>query len=256
MITSISLISTNQLATGSFDNKVRIWNLKDRSLIWEIRDHQRNVNQVAFLNATCFASASRDSKLILWDSFSFQILGSYSASYEIDFLNVFLDGLLIGKKFSNYLDYIYWPFSTRNQINFGCAIIFVDVIPSSSNIACACNDGLIKVLNSTLFTVNLNIALNKQIKSFKAINNTYLAYALSDRSVNILDIEKNKNIKSLNGLNNDISSLEVIDECTLAIGFTNGDIKIWDFNFNNNVIGTWAAHFSSVTTLKLLDSGF
>ena len=69
---SVSSVAFNHngtlLASGSYDNTIKLWNLETKTEIATLEGHHGWVNSVAFYhNETLLASGSGDNKIKLWN---------------------------------------------------------------------------------------------------------------------------------------------------------------------------------------------
>ena len=69
---SVSSVTFNHngtlLASGSYDNTIKLWNLETKTEIATLEGHHGWVNSVAFNhNGTLLASGSGDNKIKLWN---------------------------------------------------------------------------------------------------------------------------------------------------------------------------------------------
>ena len=65
----------NRIASGSFDNTIRVWDAENGKFLLELKGHTRGVTHVSFSpDGTQIASGSGDSTIRVWDANSGQIL--------------------------------------------------------------------------------------------------------------------------------------------------------------------------------------
>lgn len=63
------------LASGSYDNTVKLWNVNDRTLVTTLREHSDFVTSVAFSpDGQMLASGSRDKTIRLWNIANFELI--------------------------------------------------------------------------------------------------------------------------------------------------------------------------------------
>ena len=59
-------IDDNYFASGSFDNKIKIWDLRQLNCFQTLEGHHSNVTTVIKLNNDNLASCSCDKTIIIW----------------------------------------------------------------------------------------------------------------------------------------------------------------------------------------------
>jgi len=55
------------LASGSWDDTIKIWNKNSGDLLWTLTGHVDYVNSVAFDSTYLLASGSKDTTIKIWD---------------------------------------------------------------------------------------------------------------------------------------------------------------------------------------------
>ena len=65
-IQCLCAISNKILASGSGDKNIKIWNIKDRSIMSTLSGHTKGVNALCYVKEGVFVSGSDDNSLIIW----------------------------------------------------------------------------------------------------------------------------------------------------------------------------------------------
>ena len=63
----MELIDSNTIASGSYDNTIKIWNLNNSSCIKTLEGHTNDINCLELINSTTIASASDDHTIKIWN---------------------------------------------------------------------------------------------------------------------------------------------------------------------------------------------
>jgi len=188
------------LVTGSDDKSVKLWEITPKYLVGQLlvifEGHERPVRSLQHIKGTTFlASGGEDQEIRIWDS-SVPDAASLPSPAERT-----AKWVLLGHQSSvEALGYV------------------------AGKLMSGARDGKVRIWDTSSWTCEREITTSLFLKCIEVLNQGGLTEEVesikpdSQPAVQIQDIKNN----SL------ISSITVIDPSTLAIGYTDGMIKIWD----------------------------
>ncbi|MCI4626957.1 MAG: AAA family ATPase, partial [Candidatus Magnetoovum sp. WYHC-5] len=250
------------LASASSDDTVKIWNVRDGSLLRTLSDHREEVNFVAFSpDGTYIASASSDGTIKIWNvkdgsllrtlsdhrkevnSVAFSPDGTYIASASSDdtvkIWNV-RDGSLL-RTFNDH----------REEVNS------VAFSPDGTLLVSASSDGTIKTWNVKDGSL-LRIFSNHQ-DAIKFVvfspDGTLLASASSDDTIKIWNLQDVSLTRTLSDHRDDVNSVAFSPDGTLLASASSDDtVKIWNVR-DGSLLRTFNDHREDVNSVAFSPDG-
>jgi WD40 repeat protein len=229
---------STQLASGSRDSTVKIWDASSGACLQTLKGHRNSVNSVAFShNSTQLASGSRDSTVKIWDASSGACLQTLKGhSYSVMSVAFSHDSTWLASGSGDNTVKI-WDVSSRKCLQ---------TLKGHSD-----------WVHSVAFSHN----------------STWLASGSIDKTVKIWDASSGACLQTLKGHSDSVMSVAFSHDSTrLALGSDDSTIKIWDarsgaclqtleghsdwvnsvaFSHNNS---TWLASGSDDNTIKIWDA--
>ena len=212
------------VATCSFDQTVKIWNLNNWALIRTFTGHNSHVYSAEFLNADIIATGDLSGIILIWSIGSGVInmtinAGQYSS---VNCLKMFSNGVYLA----------------------AC----LGVWSSNINIYSIHTGNLILSLIGHTSSVNDLVLINGN-------GNNLLISSSSDNSIRIWDLNKNVTKFILNGHASGVFGLKLVSFDTLASGSTDATIKLWNIT-SGALIRTFANLNSPIYySIDLLSDG-
>ncbi|MDM8515523.1 protein kinase [Desulfobacterales bacterium HSG16] len=182
------------LASGSWDNTIRLWNMKTGRLVNTLKWHMSHVESVAFSpDGRFMASGSRDNTIIIWNAKSFRLLkilkGHEDSVNSVSFVKD--EEIIVSGSEDNTIRF--W------KINSG---------------------KLLKKLSDHKTGVSA-VAFSR--------HGQYFAAGSPDGSIRFLNLREKQPAKTLMGNNTGINTIAFSnDECMIASGSDDNMVRIWD----------------------------
>jgi WD40 repeat protein/energy-coupling factor transporter ATP-binding protein EcfA2 len=257
-ISSVSFSSDGKtLASGSWDNTVKLWNIEAGQEIRTLTGHNNRVNSVSFSSdGKTLASGSWDKTIKLWNTETGQEISSLTGhnSY-VNSVSFSSDGKTLA---SGSLDNTIklWNVETGQEIcslmghNFG--VNSVNFSSDGKTLASGSGDNTIKLWNietgqEICSLIGHNFGVNSV--NFSSDGKT-LASGSSDNTIKLWNIETGQEISSLIGHNLGVNSVSFSsDGKTLASGSDDKTTKLWNVETGQEICSL-TGHNSIVTSVS------
>lgn len=222
VVSALANIDGERIASGSFDNTIKIWDLKTKQCVKTLRGHQNSIYELVSLDGKFLASAGHEKKIKLWNIKTGKCVKTLKGHSRTNHSLARLD---TGRLASGCLD----------------TIKIWDV-----------NNG--KCLNT--FKIQMSPGAYNRIKTLAYIDNQILASGLGDkhRAIQLWGINTGKCLRILKGHDDAVYSLTQLDSHHFVSGSYDKTIKIWDLR-TGKCLDTLYGHFNAVTSLATIDSG-
>ncbi len=79
-INTLTLLPNGFLASGSFDDKIMIWNVNETSPLYTLLGHTDTIRSLVVINNEYLASCSDDDTIKLWSLSNYEEVNSWTAS--------------------------------------------------------------------------------------------------------------------------------------------------------------------------------
>jgi len=243
-VTSIILLNNGNLASGSNDRSIMIWqklNETSFELIKILKGHTDDVFSLAVLPNNIFASASYDKTIKIWDQTSFECI--YNLNGHTDFVNslvVVRNEYLIS--ISNDQSIIFWDIlnnftrltTTKTAENFYSIALFSNDIFITGSWAGSIQ--MFDIKPQINYFTKLTQAVG-DITSFIFYQKSYLISGHSNGMVKIFmfidfSFVLNKNFKAHNSDVTCLENIKINEYNFFATGSSDNQIKIWNLDFN------------------------
>lgn len=217
-VTCIALVSENQIASGSQDNTVKVWDMKSKQLTHVFNGHSDFVTCLILIDVNRFISGSRDRTIKLWDSRSKQNLVNFDQAHSD-------------------------------------AVTCLALV-NNNQFASGSEDRKIKMwkLNSyeCLHTFSGHA---DYVNCLALVNKSQLASGSSDKTIRFWDLSEKKLVKTIMGHTGDVLTLALVGSDFLASGSADKTIRLWNLN-TKSCSNIFDGHKASVTCLASLNKNF
>jgi WD40 repeat protein len=256
---SLIKLSNGNIASGSDDATVKIWDPITGSLLKTFNGHTRAVNTLIELPNENLASGSNDNTIIIWDmkngSLLFQLIGHTNA---VRALMTLPNGNLASGSYDETENVKIWNPSTGDLLytldEHTDAINSLITLPNG-NLASGSYDYTIKIWNSNdgslLKTLNGH---TRAVKVLIKLPNGNLASGSNDATVKIWDPITGSLLNTLNGHTRAVNSLITLPNGNLASGSNDNTIIIWNSK-NATLLFQLFGHTKYITSLTTLPNG-
>jgi WD40 repeat protein len=250
------------LATGSFDNTVKLWDTSTGKEIKTLTGHTNSVNAVSFSpNGKLLATGSRDNTVKLWDTTTGKQIKTLTGHTDTVWAVSFSPNgkLLATGSFDNTVKL--WDTTTGKQIKTLTGhtkpLLAVSFSPNGKLLATGSSDKTVKLWDTTT---------SKPIKTFAghtgwvtavsfSPNGKLLATGSGDNTVKLWDTTTGKPIKTLTGHRNWVLGVSFSPNGKLlATGSSDKTVKLWDTT-TGKPIKTLTEHTKSVLAVSFSPNG-
>ena len=217
-VVTLAALPNGDLASGSKDKLIKIWNTTSGDTKYNLTAHQNWVNCLVLLKNSDLASGSSDFTVKVWDINSWLVKKNINTGSIVWSLAELQNGnLAIGCDDSRI---IIWDINNNTTITIigqsnpvTSLVVFLN-----GDLITGYNNGFIQVLNisSQQFKYNLSNH-NSRVNSMVVLPNGYLASASDDRYIKIHNVTENLKIKDII-LNTVITSLTILSNDDLIEG--------------------------------------
>lgn len=260
-VSCLAVLANGNLASGSYDQTIKIWNATDYSLIRTLTGHSDIVRSLALLRNGNLASCSSDNTIKIWNTNE----GSQIKTIQTEFISGIYslavlqdDALAIGGGLFDSTIKILNASSGSLIRTLGGHTLIVESLAVLKNgylvSASSSSDG-IKVWNA--IEGSLIKTFNSGARPLLALDNGYLASGSSDNTIKIWNTDDGSLIKSINAAGS-VLALAVLKDGNLvgsvSAGLMYSFIKIWNIN-NGELIKMLIEHNSAVNALVVLKNG-
>ena len=253
------------IATGGFDNTVKLWSLDGRKLN-ELRGHSKPITAVTFSpDGQILASASNDGVVKLWkrDGTSLRDLNTELVNKDREPIPVWSvsfspDGQTIATA-SGDGTIILWNLQGNRQKTWqghNQAINRISFSPDSQTIATASEDATVKLWNQEGQPVRSPLVGHKQpvYQVRFSPNSQTIATASVDGKVILWNSQSGAKIKTITGHTSDIFDVVFSpDGNTIATASRDNTVKLW--NPNGELLSTLVGHKDRVNSLSFSQDG-
>ncbi|MDZ7965263.1 MAG: trypsin-like peptidase domain-containing protein [Nostoc sp. DedSLP03] len=250
------------LASGSYDNTIKIWNLATGEQIRILKGHYYSVNSVAFsLDGKTLASGSEDNTIKIWNLITGQeistLKGHSDPVYSVAFSP---DGRTLASGSSDNSIKI-WNLITGQEIStlkgHSDPVYSVAFSPDGKTLASGSQDKTIKIWNLTTGQVIRTLKGRSTAVNSVAISpdGKTLASGSDDNTIKIWNLTTGQEIRALKGHSYGGKSVAFSpDGRTLASGGLDATIKIWNLSTGQE-ISTLKSHSAPVNSVAFSPDG-
>jgi WD40 repeat protein len=236
---------SKQLASGTEDGTIRIWNLDNFQCIQVLTHHKKAVNCLRFSpNGDILASASWDHTIKLWDLNTFEEIATLKGHQDsVEILDISMDNLLLASG-SNDQTIRLWDIRKKQTLH-----IFDDFSDTIRSL-CFSPDGLQLAAGSWDVIHLWDVLSNKLIQTFKGQTKNYIsALAISpdgltlaagshDKTIRMWDMRTKKQSLKLQGHLRRVNCVAFSpDNLTLASGSHDKQVKLWNIKTGKEING-------------------
>lgn len=256
-ISTLVVLPDGRLASGSYDNTIRIWDIESRRCVATLTGHTIGISSLQVLPDGRLASGSWDNTIRIWDLKSHLCLAVLSEHTEwIDTIQVLSDGRLASGSWDKTIRI--WDLKSHS------CVAILEGHTKAIQILHALHDGRL-VSGSWDNTIRIWDTQSHScvatleghtgfVHTFQVLLDGRLASGSYDSSIRIWDLESYRCIGTLKKLLGGRQySILMLPDGRVAGGASN-KIRIWDPE-SHRCVATLEGHTSKVTVLKVLPDG-
>ncbi|MDH6099753.1 WD40 repeat domain-containing protein [Anabaenopsis sp. FSS-46] len=250
------------LASGSWDNTIKIWDVGTGELRRTLQGHDRGVYSLTISpDGKTLASGSDDNTIKIWDLGTGELRRTLQGhDREVNSVTISPDGkTLASGSWDNTIKI--WDVGMgdlwRTLEGHNGGVLSVTISPDGKTLASGSTDKTIRIWD---------VDTQKIIHTLEGHNSTVLSVTISpdgktlasgsgDKTIKIWDLGTRDLIRTLPGHNGGVSSVTITpDGKTLASGSHDNTIKIWDLN-TGNLKRTLQGHNDVVSSVTISPDG-
>ena len=226
---SLLVLTNGNLASGSEDKTIKIWDMTSRTLIRTLSGHTGSVHSSALLQNGYLASSSKE--VIIWNTDTAAVVRTIAITGEISSLVTMLNGNLAGANDGNSI--IIWNVDTGNIVRTissphsgfpqGLAILNNGNLVSGGNYG----DNKIKIWNKDDGTlVSTLTGHSSYVGTFAVLTNGNLVSGSGDNTIKVWNSADGSLIKTITAHTNTVSSLAALQSNYFASSSYDGKVLI------------------------------
>jgi WD40 repeat protein len=250
------------LASGSWDNTIKLWNVKTGNLLQTLTGHSKDINSVAYSpDGQTLASASNDNTIKLWNVKTGNLLQTLEGhSYSVNSVAYSPDGQTLASASGDTTIKI-WDVKTGNLLQtLSGHSIWVNSVaysPDGQTLASGSGDTTIKIWD--VKTGNLLQTLSGHSIWVNSVayspDGQTLASGSWDNTIKIWDVKTGNLLQTLPGHSIWVNSVAYSpDGQTLASGSDDKTIKLWNVK-TGNLLQTLTGHYILVWSVAYSPDG-
>ncbi|GAB4376604.1 MAG: hypothetical protein Kow00121_23910 [Elainellaceae cyanobacterium] len=229
-------IDGKTIASGSFDQTIKIWDFPARKLLRTLSVHTDAIRSVVISSdGQVVASGSSDKTIKLWNLQTGELLQAFSGhSGPVWSVDISSDGqILVSGSYDGTIKV--WDLTTgallRTLPEHYDSVWSVDISPDGQTLVSGSYDGTVKAWN--LQTGQVLRTFSKHSEPVRSVaispSGTTLASASWDKTVKVWDLQTGQLLHTLSGHSDRVVSVAISpDNQTLASSSLDRTIKIWD----------------------------
>jgi small GTP-binding protein len=251
----------NTLASGSNDNTIKLWDVKNAKLIRSLEGHSDSVRSVVFSpDGNILASGSNDNTIKLWDVKNAKLIRSLEGhSNSVRSVVFSPDGNILASSSDRIIKL--WDVKSAKLIrsleghNYSVQIVVFS--PDGNILASGSYDHIIKLWD--IKSAKLIGSLEGHSNSVRSVvfspDGNILASGSYDNTIKLWDVNNAKLIRSLEGHNYSVQIVAFSpDGNILASGSNDNTIKLWDVK-SAKLIRSLEGHSDSVQIVAFSPDG-
>ncbi len=245
------------LASGSFDNTIKLWDPKKGNCLRTLQGHTDSVYCLTQLSDGTLASGSGDYTIKLWDPKTGNCLRTLEEHTKwVYCLTQLSDGTLASGSLDKTIKL--WDPKKGNclrTLEGHSNLVFCLTQLSDGTLASGSGDNTIKLWDPK--TGNCLQTLQGHTNSVTCLtqlSDGTLASGSNDKTIKLWDPKKGNCLQTLQGHTNPVCCLTQLSDGTLASGFLDNTIKLWDPK-KGKCLRTLQGHTNSVYCLTQLSDG-
>eukprot|EP01080_Neovahlkampfia_damariscottae_P007013 gene7013-11178_t len=221
-------LSNGNLASGSRDKTIKIWDFETGKCKETLSNHRNSVLSLIQLSNGNLLSGSRDNTILEWkDGKCVSTInpesGNVLSLLEIPRLNFIAAG------FSDHSIGIFKDQKIYHRLKGHEGWIWDLILFSDTILMSASEDGCIKFWNlESMELIKTIVAHDQSVNKIVKHSKNICISGSSDKSIKIWNIEKSECLRSLSGHEDYVRDLELLNDELLASGSEDGTIKIWN----------------------------
>ncbi|EHK42985.1 hypothetical protein TRIATDRAFT_33537 [Trichoderma atroviride IMI 206040] len=257
-VDAIAFSGDSKLATGSFGEAIKIWDVATGACLRTLSDDIPEVYSLCFFQNDRLASGSRDGAIHFWDlgaGTCIQTLEGHEKSVTSIF--ALSDNKLASASADTTIKI--WDIATGaicvQTLRGYTGSMGSTIILGDDKLASESNDRTIKIRHlSTGNCVQTLRGFGSSVTSIAALEDNKLALGLRDGAIEIWDIATGVCVHTLEGHERRVTCLTAFTDGKLASGSYEPIIKIWDIT-TGVCVQTLEGHSNNVTTIIALTDG-
>ena len=252
-IWKIIKLKNGDLASGSRDKTIKIWDMKTGVCKKTFNHHQNSILSLIQLKNGNLLSGSRDGTICEWTDDQYirnENLNSGNVLCLLEAPN--LDFIVVA--FSNHSIMVFKEGTCAGKLEGHSDWVWDLCLYDENTLVSASEDGSIKFWNLESLKLIKTIPVHKEsVNKVLKLSKDIFITGSSDKSIKLWNVETDELLMTLLGHDDYVRDLEIISEDLIASGGEDGTIKIW--NLKNKKCITTLKHQNYVKSIMKLPDG-
>ncbi len=262
-VTTVAISPDNQtLASGSMDDKIKLWNLQSGELSQTLTGHTKVINCLAFTpDGQTLVSGSDDITLRFWQVASGKLVRSERAhTRDVTAVAISPQGDFLASGSEDRTVHL-WKLGggepIRTLSGIAGMVRSVAISPDGKTVASGGLDNQIRLWN--VKTGELLRTLSGHLNSINSValspDGNHLVSGSKDKTVKIWDFHTGRVYRTLSGHMDAVNSVAISpDSKTLASGSSDKTVKLWNLE-SGELLATLSEHTNPVSAIALSSDG-
>ncbi len=256
-VSALTLLGDGRLASGSYDNSIKLWDVQTGQCVQTLRGHSGSINALTMLGDWHLASGSHDKSIKLWNVQTGQCVQTLQEhSQPVTALTLLGDGHLASGSYDKSIKL--WDVQTgqcvqtlQGHSSYVLALTMLD----DGRLASGSEDKSIKLWNVQRGQcVQTLQGHSSYVRVLTLLGDGRLASGSYDGNIKLWNVQTGRCVQTLPGHSSYVYALTLLGDGRLASGSADKSIKLWSLQ-TGECVQTLQGHSSDVYALTLLGDG-